>query len=88
MKRHIEMEKDVVSLVTLDVDSTTADVVRYLSAARNDDEISEIVREIDSKGKLIFGSVFSLRFDRSIFSKDFRRRVFINIPRASIDGCK
>jgi len=58
VKRYVELEKDAVSQVTLDEDSTTADVVGYLSAARNDDEISEIAREIDREGKLIFGPGF------------------------------
>lgn len=80
MKRHVEMEKEAVSPIVLDEDSTTADVAGYLSVARNDDELSEITREIDSKGKLLFGSGFSLRLDRLISSKDFRRRVFIKIP--------
>ena len=86
MKRHVEMEKYAVSPVRLDEDSTTVDVVGYISAARNDDEISEIVREIDRQGKLIFGRGFSLRFDKLIFSKDFRRRVFIKIPGFCIGG--
>ena len=84
MKRHVEMEKEAVSPVMLDEDSTTADVARYLSVARNDDELSEIAREIDSKGKLLFGPGFSLRFDRFISLKDFRRRIFIKIPRFGI----
>lgn len=84
MKRHVEMEKEAVSPVVLDEDSTTADVAGYLSVARNDDELSEIAREIDSKGKLLFGSGFSLRFERLISSKDFRRRVFIKIPRFGV----
>lgn len=74
------MAKNVASLVALDEESTTTDVVRYLSTAKGDDEISEIVSEINRQGKLLFGSIFSLTFDKSIIAKDFRRRIFIRIP--------
>lgn len=74
------MAKKVAPLVALDVDSTTTDVVRWLSTAKNDDEISEIVSEIDRQGKLLFGSLFSLTFDKLTTAKDFRSRIFIRIP--------
>jgi len=74
------MAKNVASLVDLDDESTTTDVVRYLSAAKSDDEISEIVSEVNRQGKLLFGSFFSLTFDKSIMTKNFRGRVFIRIP--------
>lgn len=81
-----EMAKNVASLVALDEESTTIDVVRYLSTAKSDDEISEIVSEVDRQGKLLFGSFFSLTFDKSIMAKDFRSRIFIRIPGMLICG--
>lgn len=74
------MEIDVTNIACLDYESTTCDLVRSISAARNDDEISKIVVEIDFRGKELFGSEFSLRFNRSVASKDFRRRLFLKLP--------
>ena len=67
--------------VKLQESSTTVDIVRYLERAVDDDHLAKIVTDIDTQGKSLFGPVFSLRFDRKIKSRNFRRRVFITIPR-------
>jgi hypothetical protein len=67
--------------VKLTITSNTSQIAAILSAARNDDQIEILVREIDRQGKSLFGKTFWLRFDRKINALDFRKRVFISIPR-------
>ncbi|AYE99857.1 hypothetical protein [Paracoccus yeei] len=68
--------------VCLNEDAKTGDIIRYLEQAVNDDDLAKIVSDIDMQGKSLFGPFFRLRFDRTIRSRDFRRRVFLTRPRA------
>lgn len=57
--------------------SVLPDLIRHISYARNDDEIALTVAAINTQGRRLFGSTFQLRFDRTIQSKDFRKRIFL-----------
>ncbi|TDQ59125.1 hypothetical protein EV658_1093 [Phaeovulum veldkampii DSM 11550] len=60
-------------------ESTTADITNYLKNARDDRELRIIVARLNREGKRALGQDFSIRFDETIMSKDFRNRVFVSL---------
>jgi hypothetical protein len=55
----------------------TSEIVGPLLAARDDLERATICESMDSELKSVFGGTLRLRFDASIPSVDFRRKVFL-----------
>jgi len=71
----------IVSEINLHHGSTTLDVIKYLELAHDDDDLQQIVDELDMQGKALFGPNYGLRFDPTVPSRDFRRRIFLTRPK-------
>lgn len=59
---------------------TTADIARLLGTAQSDSELKALVLEVTKEGRRAYGDDFTIRFDETNMSKNFRNRISIYIP--------